>query len=106
MPWIHLADAAAMFADAAWDERHQGVFNAVAPSQSTQRQLVKTMARHLDRPQLPAVPAWALRLALGREMADELLLCSQRIAPKRYEETGRTWTYPTLDDAMRDLAQG
>ncbi len=106
MPWIHLADAAAMFVDAALDPGLEGVFNAVAPEQVTQRPFVKLMALHLDKPQLPPVPAWALRLVLGSEMADELLLCSQRVCPRRYQDAGRTWTFPTLDDALRDLAQG
>ena len=58
------------------------------------------MGRALGRPTLVPLPAFAARLALG-EMADELLLASQRAVPARLQASGYRFRYPTLDDALR-----
>ncbi|TMQ53475.1 MAG: DUF1731 domain-containing protein [Candidatus Eisenbacteria bacterium] len=55
---------------------------------------------------MPA-PAFALRLLLGREMADELLLASQRVEPRRLQETGYAFRFPALEPALLHvLARG
>jgi len=46
------------------------------------------------------LPAFAARLALG-EMADSLLLASQRVRPKVLEEKGYVFRNPSLDAAIR-----
>jgi NAD dependent epimerase/dehydratase family enzyme len=45
------------------------------------------------------VPAFAARLAFG-QMADELLLASQRVRPKRLERVGYQFKFPTLEEAL------
>jgi NAD dependent epimerase/dehydratase family enzyme len=46
------------------------------------------------------MPAFAARLALG-QMADELLLASQRVEPARLVGSGFRYQYPRLDEALR-----
>ena len=48
-------------------------------------------------------PQAALRLVLGREMADELLLASQRVEPLRLLETGFGFRDPALEPALRHV---
>ncbi len=48
---------------------------------------------------MPA-PAFALRLALGKEMADEMLLGGQRVLPTRATEQGYQFRYPALDGSL------
>ena len=48
------------------------------------------------------MPAFAARLMLG-EMANELLLASQRVRPSRLEETGYTFRHPQLEGALRAI---
>ncbi len=50
---------------------------------------------------MPA-PAFALRLALG-EIADALLLTSQRQMPRRLLAAGYKFKYPQAEEALRDL---
>jgi NAD dependent epimerase/dehydratase family enzyme len=47
-------------------------------------------------------PRFALRLILG-EIADGLLLASQRAVPAKAERLGFAFTYPTLDLALASL---
>jgi hypothetical protein len=51
-----------------------------------------------------AAPRFALRALFG-ELADEALLCSQRVVPRRLEEAGFAFQHSALDPALRSLLQ-
>jgi len=80
-----------------------GPVNAVAPVPVTNRELTEVMGKVLSRPTPLPVPAFALRLAVGREMADALLLASARVLPRRLEETGYRFRFPELAGVLRHL---
>lgn len=98
MPWIHLDDVVGLFRHAATHSEISGPMNAVSPQQVTNREFTRTLARVLRRPAILPVPGPMLRLALGG-FAD-VLLCSQRVIPKRAQESGYTFCYPKLEDAL------
>jgi NAD dependent epimerase/dehydratase family enzyme len=83
---------------------HGDVVNGVAPEPVTNAELTVALGRALKRPVLLAVPALALRLALG-EMAEEVLLASQRVSPIRALESGFAFRYPLLDAALKNLLE-
>jgi NAD dependent epimerase/dehydratase family enzyme len=56
----------------------------------------------MHRPAIIPAPAFALELALG-EMADALLLASQRVAPSRLEQLGFRFAYRDLDSALASI---
>ncbi len=85
----------------ALDHRLGGALNLVAPTPATNAELTRALARALHRPGLVAVPSFALRLALGAQMAEELLLASQRALPGRLEAAGFAFAHPTLDAVVR-----
>jgi uncharacterized protein len=80
-----------------------GPVNAVAPRPVTNREFTKTLGKALSRPTPLPVPDFALRLAVGREMADALLLASARVVPRRLEETGYPFRFPEFGGALRHL---
>jgi uncharacterized protein (TIGR01777 family) len=80
-----------------------GPVNAVAPRPVSNREFTEALGKALSRPTPLPVPAFALRLAVGREMADTLLLASARVVPRRLEETGYPFLYPELGGALRHL---
>jgi len=100
--WVSLEDAARAFVFALQNEHAHGALNLAAPNPVTNAEFTRTLARILGRPALLAVPAWALRLATG-EMADELLLTSQRVMPKRLLEAGFHFEDAELEPALRRL---
>jgi len=57
------------------------------------------LAKAMHRPALFPAPAFALRLALG-EMADALLLSSQRVLPRVLEKLGYRFLQPDLSSAL------
>jgi hypothetical protein len=99
--WIGLHDACAAILHAIEHEGVRGPFNLVAPQPLTAAGFAHTLGRALSRPALMPAPAFALRLAMGRELADEVLLASQRAFPAVLVRTGFAFRDPDLDVALR-----
>ncbi len=99
-PWVHLHDEVRAIEFLLTTEV-SGPVNIAAPETTTSAGLTKVLGRVLGRPTFMPVPGFALKLLLG-EMADELLLASKRIVPARLSEAGFTWTYPTVEAALRE----
>ncbi|MGH3309360.1 MAG: TIGR01777 family oxidoreductase [Streptomyces sp.] len=76
-----------------------GPVNLTAPEPVTNREVTAAMGRVLHRPTPFPVPAPALRAALG-EFAEDVL-GSQRVVPKRLLESGFSFAFPHIDDAVR-----
>jgi uncharacterized protein (TIGR01777 family) len=100
--WICLDDAVAAMLHLLGRSQLSGPVNLVAPQSVTNRELTKSLGRALRRPTLFPLPAFAARLLLG-EMADELLLASTRVIPKRLQEDGFAFRHPDLDGALAHL---
>jgi hypothetical protein len=100
MSWIALEDLLGIFEHAIFSASMHGAYNAVAPESVTNRDFSQTLGQVLRRPALLNVPAGILRLMLG-EFADEALLSSSRVAPKRTLESGYVFLYPKLENALR-----
>lgn len=76
-----------------------GPVNLTAPLPVTNREVTAAMGRVLRRPTLAAVPALALKVALG-ELSEDVL-GSQRVVPVRLLESGFTFAFPEIEDAVR-----
>lgn len=103
--WIHAHDLARAILYLLENSEATGVYNLVAPEPVQQQQLTQRAANKLGRPAFVPAPAFALRLALG-EVADALLLSSSRAVPARLQESGFSFTYPTLEAALEELLPG
>ena len=100
MSWIALDDALGTILHALATESLTGPVNAVAPHAVTNQEWTKVLGRVLRRPTILPMPAFAARLAFG-ELADALLLSSQRVVPDRLLESGYHYRYADLEEALR-----
>lgn len=100
MSWITLTDVVNALRFAIVTENVQGPINVTAPSPVTNHAFTKSLGRALGRPTIFPMPAFAARLAFG-EMADELLLSSARVLPRKLIASGFDFTHAELDDALR-----
>ena len=100
--WIALEDTVAILCAAIADEKFAGPLNVVAPNPLRNADFTRIAAAVLHRPAFLAAPAFALRLALG-EVADALLLASQRVAPERLVELGYRFRLPEFEPALRAI---
>ena len=77
----------------------RGAINVVSPQPLQNSEFTKVLAKTMHRPAFFPAPAFALRLALG-EMADALLLSSQRVAPQAIEKLAYRFLHPDLNSAL------
>jgi uncharacterized protein (TIGR01777 family) len=101
--WIHLADWVGMVQWALSSAAVAGPLNVTAPSPVTNAEFTRTLAAAMRRPALFPVPALALRIILGREMADTMLLEGQQALPAKAQQLGYRFAFPTVGPALRDL---
>jgi hypothetical protein len=100
MSWISLEDfvRAIVFAIDTSDLR--GPINFVAPEPVRNDEFTRVLATVLGRPAVLPVPRLALQMLFG-EMADNTILASQRVAPKKLAGTGFEFRHPRLEAALR-----
>jgi uncharacterized protein (TIGR01777 family) len=99
MSWVALDDAVALIRYALESGSIRGPLNVVAPHPVTNAEFTRELGRVLHRPTMFPVPAFALRLLMG-EMAQELLLGSQRVQPAAALAGGFVFRYPELRGAL------
>ena len=101
--WIHLDDIIGGIHHAMHTESLSGPVNLVAPKPVRNAEYTKVLASVLQRPAFIPVPEFALRLALGRRAAKELLLASQRVEPAKLADSGYAFHFRELRPALENL---
>ena len=101
MPWIDRRDLIRMIEWILDDESRTGAYNLTAPEPVRNRELTAVLGEVLHRPAIIPAPAFGLRLLMG-EMADEMLLASQRVVPGRALEEGFRFEHADLEESLRD----
>jgi uncharacterized protein len=102
MSWITLEDVVAVLRAAIAEKSWSGPFNVVSPSPIQNAEFTRVLASVLHRPAFFAAPAFALRIALG-EMADPLLLASQRVQPAKLEAARYQFRQENLEAALFEI---
>ena len=102
MSWIAIDDMVGAIRFLAEHDTLTGPFNAVAPEPATNVELARTLGRVLRRPALLPVPAFVLELLFGT-MADNTILASQRVRPRRLADAVYTFRHPRLEEALASV---
>jgi len=99
MSWVTLGDVVAILKFCLENGAARGAVNVVSPRPVRNAEFTSALAKALHRPALFPAPPFALRLALG-EMADALLLSSQRVVPAQLEKLGYRFLDSDLQTAL------
>jgi uncharacterized protein len=102
MSWVTLEDVVGILRLAIENASIRGAINIVSPQPLQNAEFTKVLAKVMHRPALFPAPAFALRLALG-EMADALLLSSQRVVPQGLEKLGYRFLHSDLPSALNTV---
>lgn len=98
-PWISLLDEVRAIRHVI-EMNASGPVNLVGPERATANDLGFALAVALNRPFLVPAPSFALRAALGRDMADSLLLSNAHVVPGVLQESGFTFVHERVEDAV------
>ena len=102
-PWIHLQDVVSACLFVTGNEQLKGTFNFCSPNPVRNCELAKTLGRVLGVPAVMPSPKLMLRLALGE--AASALFDSLRVVPQNLLNSGFSFKYPELEDAIRKIVQ-
>jgi uncharacterized protein (TIGR01777 family) len=100
MSWIDRDDVLRFLEWAIDHENARGTYNVTSPEPVRNRDFVRALGRVLHRPAIMPVPSFALRLVFG-EMANETVLASQKVLPKRAMSEGFTFAHPKIEEALQ-----
>ena len=102
MSWIAMDDVTSAIYHTLITESLKGPVNVTAPNPVTNKEFTNTLGEVLKRPAVVPIPAFAAKLAFG-EMANDLLLASTKVAPKRLSDSGYKFQYPELENALKHV---
>jgi uncharacterized protein (TIGR01777 family) len=102
MSWVAIDDVVGILRAAISDEKASGPVNVVAPNPVRNSEFTHVLAGVLHRPAIFPAPGFALRLMLG-EMADALLLSSQKVSSERLPVTTFSFRYENLEPALHAI---
>lgn len=100
MSWITLEDLVSALIFALERDDLSGPVNLVSPAPVTNAEFTDTLGSVLKRPTFLPVPKFALRLGVGSEMADEMLIGGARVVPAVLQRHGFEWEHATLGPAL------
>jgi uncharacterized protein (TIGR01777 family) len=99
--WVAIEDLVGAILHALNTDLH-GAVNVVSPNPVTNIQFTRILAKVLSRPAIFPVPAFAARLAFG-QMADELLLSSERVVPAKLQASNYQFRFTELKRCLETL---
>ncbi len=101
MPWIHLDDMLSAILWLLESPGLRGPFNMVAPYAVRNEQFAAILGEAMHRPAFMRTPAAAIKLIMGESAI--LVLGGQHVLPRRLEESGFTFRWYRLEEALEDV---
>lgn len=99
--WIHIEDCINLLTFALTNKNISGPMNVTAPHPTTNDTFIKIAANILKRPSFLTTPRLLMRTVLG-EMS-HLITEGQYVLPKKAQTHNFTFSYPKLEDALREI---
>lgn len=100
--WITLRDVIRAVEFCLENRAAAGPFNTTAPNPVTNAEFTRALATAVHRPAPWIIPVFALRLMFG-QMAEDTLLASARVLPKRLQSLGFEFADPVLEPALTTI---
>lgn len=99
--WIHRDDLVSLILQALTQPGMTGTYNATAPNPVRMSEFCHTLGEVMHRPSWLPVPAFAIEALLGDGAI--VVLEGQEVLPKRTQETGFQYQYPTVKQALEEV---
>lgn len=100
--WIHLEDEINAIIHLLQNPSSKGAYNLTAPNPVRQAELMKSIAKTLNRPYWMPAPAFAIKTLMG-QMGDELLLQGNNVMPEKLMNEGFVFSFTSIESALQDI---
>jgi uncharacterized protein len=101
LSWIHIQDEVKAIRFLIDRQDASGAFNLAAPQATTNAEFSKVLGKVMGRPSFIPVPEFALKLLFGARAV--VLVVSTRQIPKKLQELGFIFDFPTAQEAIADV---
>lgn len=101
LSWVHIEDVVRAIEFAIETKRLSGPVNIVSPFPKQMKYFGQAIGSTLHRPHWLPAPAFMMRLLLGKK--SDLVLKGQFVVPEKLQENGFSFSYPTLEEALKNL---
>lgn len=101
MSWIHIDDVVKGMIHILDQDKLHGAFNFTSPNPVTNQDFSKTLGKVLNRPSIFWTPEFAVQALFGEGAG--VVTKGQMVRPKRLVETGYTFQFPNLEEALVNL---
>jgi uncharacterized protein len=99
--WVHIKDLAEAFVFLMKHPEISGPVNLCAPKPVRNKDLAKALGNVLHRPSFMPAPGFLIKLVLGE--FGSVILEGQKVIPRKLLNTGYTFQYPEIENALRDI---
>lgn len=106
MSWIHIDDWLHVVAKCINDSTLSGPVNATAPAPVSNTTFATTLGVVLNRPAVIPLPGFVLKVGLGSQLVDELLLNGCSVYPSKLERSGFQFRYKNVESALAAVCNG
>ena len=104
--WLHERDFVNIIDYLITHAEMNGVFNVTAPTPVPNKTIMKTLRNCMGIPFGLPMPVWLLEIGAHIIRTEtELVLKSRRVVPKRLLDSGYTFQFKTIEDALADLCR-
>jgi uncharacterized protein (TIGR01777 family) len=104
LSWIHVDDVTRAVRFVIESSEARGVYNFTSPNPLPAVDFYRLLGKLIHRPALLPLPAWLLKVLMGR-MAEELLLSSLRVLPNRLLQAGYRFKYADPESALKSIIE-
>lgn len=101
LSWVHVEDVARAILFAITNDNIHGAMNVTTPNPMRMKPFGQTLGKVLGKPHWIPAPSFALKLALGEKSV--LVLEGQQVLPKVLQDNGFTFSFPTLESALKNI---
>jgi len=99
MSWIHIDDMIGIIMHCIQNQELEGPVNSTAPEPVTNRDFTRNLGKALHRPTFIPMPALIAKILFG-QMGHELLLSGKKVLPVKVLQSGYSFKYAKLSDAL------
>ena len=96
-PFIHIHDVTGAIIHILTTPSPAGIYNLVSPKMISNKQFTAAFAKALHRPAIWIVPAFALKIMLGKRSA--LILDGQKVIPENLQQEGFVFRFPDVTES-------